>query len=104
AVNAATSPLPGTTRCSSTYKRRSGVTPIDFRRRGILFIVSAPSGAGKTTISGRASREIEGLEVSVSATTRAPRPGEIDGREYAFLERGEFESRLARGEFAESAE
>jgi guanylate kinase len=80
------------------------VTLIDFRRRGILFIVSAPSGAGKTTISGRASREIKGLEVSVSATTRAPRPGEVDGRDYAFLERKEFERRLGRGEFAESAE
>jgi guanylate kinase len=49
-------------------------------------------------------REIEGLEVSVSATTRAPRPGEVDGRDYAFLERGEFERRLSCGEFAESAE
>jgi guanylate kinase len=74
------------------------------RRRGILFIVSAPSGAGKTTISGRALREVAGLEMSVSCTTRAPRAGEVDGRDYTFLDRPEFEGRRARGEFAESAE
>lgn len=74
------------------------------RRRGILFIVSAPSGAGKTTISGRALREIAGLDMSVSCTTRAPRAGEVDGRDYTFLERGEFERRRAAGAFAESAE
>jgi guanylate kinase len=74
------------------------------RRRGILFIVSAPSGAGKTTISGRALKEIPGLEMSVSCTTRAPRAGEVAGRDYTFLEQGEFEGRRMRGEFAESAE
>lgn len=77
---------------------------IDFRRRGILFIVSAPSGAGKTTISGRALREIDGLELSVSATTRAPRPGEVAGRDYTFLDRAEFDRRRRSDEFAESAE
>lgn len=75
-----------------------------FRRRGILFIVSAPSGAGKTTISSRALREIDGLEMSVSCTTRAPRAGEVDGRDYHFLDRAEFERRRAAGEFAEFAE
>jgi guanylate kinase len=80
------------------------VTLVDFRRRGILFIVSAPSGAGKTTISARALREIDGLEMSISATTRAPRPGEVGGRDYTFLDRREFEDRRRRGEFAESAE
>ncbi len=74
------------------------------RRRGILFIVSAPSGAGKTTISIRALHEIDDLEMSVSCTTRAPRAGEVDGRDYHFLERAEFERRRAAGEFAESAE
>jgi guanylate kinase len=76
----------------------------DLRRRGILFIVSAPSGAGKTTISGRALRGIAGLEMSISCTTRAPRAGEVDGRDYTFLDRAEFEGRRARGAFAESAE
>ncbi|MBI2962571.1 MAG: guanylate kinase [Deltaproteobacteria bacterium] len=74
------------------------------RRRGILFIVSAPSGAGKTTISGRALREVGGLEMSISCTTRTPRAGEVDGRDYHFLERADFERRRAAGEFAESAE
>ena len=74
------------------------------RRRGILFIVSAPSGAGKTTISAGALREIRGLEMSVSCTTRVPRAGEQDGRDYTFLARDEFEKRRARGDFAESAE
>lgn len=74
------------------------------RRRGILFIVSAPSGAGKTTISARALREIAGLEMSISCTTRAPRAGEVDGRDYTFLDRTEFEGRRASGAFAESAE
>lgn len=73
-------------------------------RRGILFIVSAPSGAGKTTISARALREIDGLAMSVSCTTRAPRPGEVAGRDYTFLERSEFLRRQNAGEFAESAE
>jgi guanylate kinase len=74
------------------------------RRQGILFIVSAPSGAGKTTISSRALREIDGLTMSVSATTRPPRAGEVPGRDYTFLSREEFERRRDRGEFAEWAE
>jgi guanylate kinase len=78
--------------------------PTSFRRRGILFILSAPSGAGKTTISGRALRDVAGLEMSVSATTRAARPGEVEGRDYSFLSREEFELRRSRGDFAEWAE
>ena len=73
-------------------------------RRGILFIVSAPSGAGKTTISTGALRMIEGVEMSVSCTTRSPRAGEISGRDYRFLSREEFERRREGGEFAEWAE
>jgi guanylate kinase len=74
------------------------------RRRGILFILSAPSGAGKTTISARALRQIDGLEMSVSCTTRAPRAGERDGGDYTFLDRAEFERRRSEGAFAEWAE
>ncbi|MGH7897082.1 MAG: guanylate kinase [Candidatus Binatia bacterium] len=74
------------------------------RRQGILFIVSAPSGAGKTTISKRALGTVPGVEMSVSATTRAPRSGEVEGRDYTFLSREEFEHRRDRGEFAEWAE
>jgi guanylate kinase len=71
--------------------------------KGILFILSAPSGAGKTTISRKAVAEIPGLEMSVSATTRAPRPGERDGIDYHFLTKQEFERRRDAGEFAEWA-
>jgi len=77
---------------------------VNLGRRGILFIVSAPSGAGKTTISGRALREIAGLTMSVSCTTRAPRSGEVEGRDYSFLDRVEFVRRRDAGDFAESAE
>ena len=71
--------------------------------KGILFILSAPSGAGKTTISRRAVAEIPGLEMSVSATTRAARAGEKPGLDYHFLTKEEFERRRDAGEFAEWA-
>lgn len=74
------------------------------RRAGILFIVSAPSGAGKTTISRRALAEIPGLELSISCTTRAPRAGEVSGKDYHFLSIAQFEGMRDGGEFAEWAE
>jgi guanylate kinase len=74
-----------------------------FRRSGILFIVSAPSGAGKTTISRRALQDIPGLVPSISCTTRPPRPGERNGTDYHFLPADEFERRRGAGEFAEWA-
>ena len=80
------------------------MNPSDLVRGGILFIVSAPSGAGKTTISRRALQEISGLELSISCTTRAPRSGEVDGRDYHFLSLAEFESMRDRDEFAEWAQ
>jgi guanylate kinase len=71
---------------------------------GALFIVSSPSGGGKTTLV-RALREAEPeLRLSVSYTTRAPRPGEINGREYHFVTLREFQRMLEAGEFLESAE
>ena len=54
-------------------------------RRGIIFILSAPSGAGKTTISRAALKAIGGLEASVSLTTRRPRNGEVEGFDYLFV-------------------
>jgi guanylate kinase len=72
-------------------------------RRGIIFILSAPSGAGKTTISRRAMDKIDGLELSVSFTTRAPRPGERPGQDYYFVTEEEFQRRADAGEFAEFA-
>src|SRR5260370_12865386 len=72
-------------------------------RRGIIFILSAPSGAGKTTIYRMALKAIGGLEFSVSLTTRAPREGEAEGIDYRFVSEDEFRRRQSSGELAESA-
>lgn len=77
--------------------------PRQFHRLGILFVVSAPSGAGKSTLLN-ALRQTPDFVYSVSCTTRAPRPGEIDGEDYHFISEEEFRRRLANGEFLESAE
>ena len=73
-------------------------------RRGLLFILSSPSGAGKSTISRSLLADEPNLTFSVSATTRAPRPGEQDGREYFFKTRAEFEAMIEAGELLEHAE
>jgi guanylate kinase len=71
---------------------------------GLLFVITAPSGAGKSSlIQGLLAAE-PGVALSVSYTTRAPRPGEQDGREYHFVDPREFQEMLERGEFLESAE
>jgi guanylate kinase len=74
-----------------------------FSRRGILFVVSAPSGAGKTTLVERIRRN-PNLFYSVSCTTRTPRAGEIDGQDYRFLSDADFRVRVAKGEFVEHAQ
>ena len=71
---------------------------------GTLFIVAAPSGAGKTTLVGRLLAEDTQVRHSISYTTRAPRPGESDGREYHFIDVQHFLAMRERGEFAEWAE
>jgi len=71
---------------------------------GNLFIVSAPSGAGKSSLVNAALADDRQLALSVSYTTRPPRPGETNGREYHFVDRKTFEAMLARGDFLESAE
>src|SRR5579875_996287 len=71
---------------------------------GILFIISAPSGSGKSTLVSEVRRLVEGLEFSVSYTTRAPRGSEQDGHEYHFTTREEFLAMVERGEFLEWAE
>jgi guanylate kinase len=72
--------------------------------RGVLVIVSSPSGAGKTTLTRRLLKEFEGqLEFSVSYTTRPMRAGEVNGRDYWFVDPDTFESMVTRGEFAEHA-
>lgn len=70
---------------------------------GILFVISAPSGTGKTTIAKAVQALIDGLEWSVSFTTRPPRQNEQDGREYHFVEKETFEQMVAADEFLENA-
>ena len=73
-------------------------------RKGLLLILSSPSGAGKSTLAKRLMAWDDTLRFSVSATTRAPRLGEQDGREYYFKSRAEFEAMVAAGEMLEHAE
>lgn len=73
------------------------------RERGIIFVVSAPSGTGKTTLCKRLIEEDEEIVFSVSYTTRAPREGEIDGKDYFFVSEKEFRRMIEKGEFAEYA-
>jgi guanylate kinase len=72
-------------------------------RRGFLLVLSSPSGAGKTTIARRLIAADPGLTLSVSVTTRPPRQGEIDGRDYIFIDRERFDEMMARDEFLEHA-
>lgn len=78
--------------------------PEAFRPRGFVVVISGPSGVGKTSIYSRLLASRDDLEFSVSATTRPRREGEVDGRDYWFLEEAEFRRRVAAGEFAEHAE
>lgn len=71
---------------------------------GILYIISAPSGAGKTSLVKALLKANSGIRLSVSYTTRAPRPGEVEGRDYHFISREQFEDMLANQAFLESAE
>jgi guanylate kinase len=71
---------------------------------GILFIISAPSGSGKSTLVSQLRTLVEGLDFSISYTTRAPRGSEEDGREYHFTSREEFERMVKAGDFLEWAE
>jgi guanylate kinase len=73
------------------------------KRQGIIFILSAPSGAGKTTLYHELRKIYPEIKLSVSCTTRARRPGEVDGRDYRFITQLEFDVMKARGEFAEWA-
>ena len=73
-------------------------------RRGIALIVSSPSGAGKTSLCRRLTADHEQLKLSISVTTRAPRPGEENGREYHFIDEAQFDGLAAQGAFLEYAE
>lgn len=70
---------------------------------GVLFVVSSPSGGGKGTLIQRVLNQVPNLSYSVSYTTRAPRPGEINGREYFFATTEQFENMVAAGDFLEWA-
>jgi guanylate kinase len=72
-------------------------------RRGLMFVLSSPSGAGKTTLAERLLKGDRKLRLSVSATTRTPRPGEVDGVDYHFVSEEEFLKMQNNGEFLESA-
>jgi guanylate kinase len=72
-------------------------------RRGLMFVLSSPSGAGKTTLSRMLVAETPALRMSVSATTRPMRPGEIDGKDYYFIDQPRFDSMIAKGELLEWA-
>ncbi len=74
------------------------------RKEGLLFVVSAPSGAGKTSLCRAITSEVENLRHSISYTTRNPRPGEIDGRDYYFVTHDRFRDMIDAGDFAEWAE
>jgi guanylate kinase len=77
--------------------------PASFRRRGLLFVLSSPSGAGKSTISRKLLADDPGLTMSVSATTRAMRPGEVDGKDYHFVDLAHFKQMVADNAFLEWA-
>jgi len=73
------------------------------KRRGMMIVLSSPSGAGKTTLTRRLLAENADMSMSVSATTRAPRDGEEDGKDYYFIDKRTFEDWRARDEFLEDA-
>ncbi len=76
---------------------------VDISRRGMMLVLSSPSGAGKTSISRRLLAEEEGIVMSVSATTRPPRPGEVDGKDYYFYSPETFARTVAEDGFLEHA-
>jgi guanylate kinase len=83
-----------------------GATPTaapHIARRGLLYVISSPSGAGKTTLARRLLAADKSLTMSISVTTRAPRPGERDGIDYHFADRDRFENMKSRGDLLEWA-
>ena len=73
-------------------------------RRGLLLVLSSPSGAGKTTLAKGLLEANPDLELSVSVTTRQPRPGEVDGKDYSFIDAAEFERMRGANELLEWAQ
>ncbi len=78
-------------------------TSKEVKRRGLLFVLSSPSGAGKSTIARMLHARDDGISLSVSATTRPPREGEVNKQDYHFVSDAEFDEKIAKGEFLEWA-
>ena len=83
--------------------RRTELDPHGFQRRGVLFVLSSPSGAGKSTIARKLLAADPHLDMSVSYTTRPMRPGEVDGRDYHFIDLDQFREMVAEHAFLEWA-
>ena len=81
----------------------SSATPVQIARRGLMLVLSSPSGAGKTTISRELLKRDSALSLSISATTRPKRPAETDGDDYLFVSEDEFNKMAEAGEFLEHA-
>ncbi len=86
-----------------TQFARTGALAHSPLRRGLMFVLSSPSGAGKTTLSRALMAEDSGITMSVSATTRSPRPGEVDGVDYYFVSHDQFQSMVAENALLEWA-
>jgi guanylate kinase len=82
---------------------RPSLPPSHIARRGLMLVLSSPSGAGKSTIARALLQEDTALRMSISATTRPPRPGEVDGRDYVFVDHPRFEAMVRDGELLEHA-
>jgi len=89
---------------SETGAQHGGLDAPHIVRRGLLLVLSSPSGAGKTTLARRLLAADPGLRMSVSVTTRKPRPGEVDSRDYRFIDAAEFARLQAAGDLLEWAE
>lgn len=89
---------------TASVEDEAGGCKRDGSRRGRLYVFSGPSGVGKGTVLSRVLRSRKSIWQSVSATTRAPRSGEVDGKSYFFMQREDFQSKARAGEFLEWAE
>jgi guanylate kinase len=81
----------------------NGASDLGVARRGLMLVLSSPSGAGKTTLSRLLLESDPAIDLSISVTTRPPRPGEVDGRDYHFIDRAQFDAMVAHGDLLEWA-
>jgi guanylate kinase len=93
----------GSTRVQQPEVKGAAVN-VPIARRGLMLVLSSPSGAGKTTLSRRLLQADPDVELSISVTTRRQRPGEIEGRDYHFIDRTRFDAMLEKGELLEWAQ